>query len=173
MRIYTKTGDAGDTTLFGGTKIRKSDLRVEAYGAIDEANAAIGVAAAAMDDTPVRSLLRECQQRLFVVGGELASDAKGLAMLPKTVTAEDVRFLEDAIDRHAAPLPANMAFVVPGQSRESAALHVARTVTRRAERLIVRLGDRETVNPEVLVFINRLSDLLFILGRYVDEVGKG
>lgn len=171
-RIYTKTGDQGDTTLFGGAKIRKSDPRVAAYGTVDEANAAIGMAAVSMEGGGIERLLRGCQKMLFVVGGELASDAAGLAKLARTVTEQDVRELENAIDDYAAQLPESFSFVMPGQSRQSAALHVARTVARRAERLIVELMDAQEVNPAILVYMNRLSDLLFVLSRFVDEVKR-
>lgn len=169
MKIYTKTGDDGTTGLYGGSRLSKASLRVAAYGDVDEANAAIGMAAALLGNAGMVGLLRGCQEKLFVIGGELASDEEGLKKLAATMADSDVAALEEAIDSHMALLPERFAFVLPGQSRRSAALHVARTVTRRAERTIVALSEQEEINPAIAKYMNRLSDLLFALSRVVDE----
>ena len=169
-KIYTKVGDRGNTTLFGGSTIRKADHRVEAYGAVDEANSMIGLAAVFAGNQVIADLLRLCQKKLFIVGAELASDERGKRSLSEHISKEDVQLLEQSIDAFCQALPQNLKFIVPGRSRASAYLHVARTTVRRAERNIVAIMAPAHVNPNIIVFMNRLSDLLFVLSRTVDEV---
>jgi cob(I)alamin adenosyltransferase len=166
MKIYTKTGDAGTTGLFGGARLSKSHGRVHAYGEVDELNAVLGVARAAVQDAATAALLEHIQSELFDVGAELATtpERADKGSLPR-VTGEEVQRLEHAIDEREAVLPPLANFVLPGGSAAAAHLHVARTVCRRAERAVVNLAQGEAVRSEVLVYLNRLSDLLFVLAR--------
>lgn len=182
-RIYTKTGDTGSTGLGDGSRVRKDDRRVEAYGTVDEANASIGVAVAvaagAKSGTLAESigrLLQSIQHDLFDLGADLCcpqqADEKPGSKL--RVTANQTDRLERAIDEHNEPLKPLNSFVLPGGSPLAAALHVARTVTRRAERLVVTLAaeDPKHVNPEAIRYLNRLSDLLFVLARVANGQGE-
>lgn len=173
-KIYTRTGDSGETGLFGGGRVPKDHLRVEAYGHVDELNAAIGLALALEPRAASRELLEAVQRDLFTIGAELATPdpaklAKALNGPP--VGPEQVTVLEHAIDRHEAQLPPLKQFILPGGAPKAAALHVARTVCRRAERAVIRLqrqdqvGDRSSAVP----YLNRLSDLLFVLARTVNH----
>jgi cob(I)alamin adenosyltransferase len=166
-RIYTKTGDGGETGLFGGGRVPKDDLRVRAYGTIDELNAVLGVARAAGPPQEIEGVLERLQHQLFDLGAELATPdlASPAAAHVARVTPERVAALEQDIDRFEARLPPLRQFVLPGGTPVAAALHHARTVARRAEREIVRLAGREPINPELLKYANRLSDLLFVLAR--------
>lgn len=159
MRIYTRSGDAGETGLFGGQRVRKDHLRVEAGGAVDEVNAHLGLCRARCD-AATAELLRRLQGELLLVGADLA--APGGA---RRVTAGHVADLEAAIDACAAELPELRHFILPAGGEAVASLHVARTVARRAERRCVSLAAEEPVSPEVLRYMNRLSDLLFMLAR--------
>jgi cob(I)alamin adenosyltransferase len=166
MKIYTRTGDQGETGLFGGKRVAKDDARVEAYGSVDETNAAIGLALAHCRAEGVRRVLTELQSDLFTLGAELASvpgtEAKlGIALL----TEADVARLEQAIDAAEAGLPPLKNFILPGGPPDVAALHLARTVARRAERRVLTLSQREPLRSSVLVYLNRLADLLFVLAR--------
>jgi len=169
-KIYTKGGDKGSTSLYGGTRIKKSSARVAAYGAVDEANAAIGVAAAYIGSAELEELLRLCQRKLFLIGADLASDDRGRGRLKERIAERDAVLLETAIDAFSEKLPPNTQFIVPGRSVRSACLHVARTAVRRAERCIVGVREEARVTAEILIFMNRLSDLLFIMSRVVDEL---
>jgi cob(I)alamin adenosyltransferase len=166
MKIYTKTGDAGDTRLAFGVKVRKSDARVESYGIVDELNAAIGVARATGLSAEADELCMAIQSVLFVVGAELACPPEQTDRL-KTVPVgpSDIQTLEASIDRFSAQLPALAQFILPGGAPSAAALHFARTVCRRAERQVVALGDQSPVSGAILVYLNRLGDLLFVLAR--------
>lgn len=166
MKIYTRTGDKGDTGLFGGARVPKDDVRVEAYGTVDETNAALGMARSHSSSPYVQRVLDELQADLFTLGAELASvpgtEAKlGIALLGDA----DVERLERAIDDAEAPLPPLKNFILPGGPPEVAALHFARTVARRAERRVLTLARVETVRGAALVYLNRLADLLFVLAR--------
>ena len=167
MRIYTKTGDAGETGLFGGGRVPKSDARVAAYGEVDELNALLGVTLAVVGDPDIAELLRVVQPDLFVLGAHLATPATtrgkrpALPPLPEDRVAE----FERRIDAAESELPALDAFVMPGGSPGGAALHHARTVCRRAERAVVGLAAGQSVDPAIIVYLNRLSDLLFMLAR--------
>jgi cob(I)alamin adenosyltransferase len=170
VKIYTKTGDAGDTGLFGGPRVRKSDPRVEAYGDVDELNAAIGVARAAVEDPDLDAELSRIQAELFCVGAELATphDARARSVIPQVDAAWTAR-LEAAIDAWEKELPPLTRFVLPGGTRTAAALHVARTVCRRAERRAVALAAEAEVDARVLAYLNRLSDLLFVAARVANR----
>lgn len=167
-RIYTKTGDAGDTALFGGRRVPKNDPRVCAYGSVDELNAVLGVARAAEPPESIAPVIEKLQHYLFDLGSELATPpgaATAASAHASHVTAAWVEALERDIDRFEDALPPLRAFILPGGTPAAAALHHARTVARRAERDIVALTSSEPVNPELLKFINRVSDLLFVLAR--------
>jgi cob(I)alamin adenosyltransferase len=167
VKLYTRRGDAGETDLFGGERVPKDHLRVEAYGAVDELNAALGVAAAATGHADVRALLAVLQSRLFDLGAHLAApdpERRAKSALPGP-REEHVGELERQIDAFEAELPPLRRFVLPGGTPACAAFHLARTVCRRAERRAVALGRGEAVEPLVIRFLNRLSDLLFVLAR--------
>jgi cob(I)alamin adenosyltransferase len=174
MKIYTKTGDTGDTGLFGGGRVPKSHPRVEAYGDVDELNATIGVARAtgSPPDPQIDALLVRVQQDLFAIGALLATpDRERMRMhLDKAkIDQERVAELERAIDAADAELEPLRAFILPGGSPKAAALHVARTVCRRAERRIVDIADEMEIPPLVIVYLNRLSDVLFTLARLANK----
>ncbi|HEY2164581.1 MAG TPA: cob(I)yrinic acid a,c-diamide adenosyltransferase [Gemmatimonadaceae bacterium] len=174
MKIYTKTGDAGDTGLFGGGRVPKSHPRVEAYGDVDELNATIGVARAtgSLPDPQIDALLVRVQQDLFAIGALLATpDRERMRMhLDKArIDQERVSELERAIDAADTELEPLRAFILPGGSPKGAALHVARTVCRRAERRIVDIADEMEIPPLFIVYLNRLSDVLFTLARLANK----
>jgi cob(I)alamin adenosyltransferase len=173
MRIYTKTGDDGTTGLLYGGRISKSDLAAEAYGTVDEAVAALGVARAAAVDPEVRRIILGVQRDLFVVGADLATNPSERGKLKpeiSLVTEGMVESLEPLIDRLVEAHPLPNEFVVPGANPVSAALDVARATVRRAERRAVALRESGTeVNPEAIRYLNRLSDLLFVVARWQAE----
>ncbi|HRA04113.1 MAG TPA: cob(I)yrinic acid a,c-diamide adenosyltransferase [Arachnia sp.] len=166
--VYTRTGDKGDTGLFGGSRVAKQSLRVEAYGTVDEANAALGEAKAGLDDGPWRARLHHVQQRLFVLAAELASDAEGVAALADTIAQPDIDDLERLIDDCLAITGPQRAFVVPGRDPRSATFHHARTVARRAERRTLTLAESEPVRPELIKYLNRLSDAVYAVARLTE-----
>lgn len=168
MKIYTRKGDEGRTSLFGGGRVPKSSPRVDAYGEVDELNAVIGWAVSVNEDPTIRERLGSIQPDLFAIGSYLATPPPPpghrrpkLPALPR----ERIAVFERWIDEAMAEAPPLRAFILPGGSPGSAALHVARTVCRRAERRVVELAESEPVEPEILVYLNRLSDLLFALAR--------
>ena len=167
MKIYTKTGDRGETSLLGGARVRKDHVRVAACGDVDETNAALGsvrtLAAARLD-----ALLSSIQRDLFAIGAQLADPTQRVAgkLAKAAVTAASVRRLERRIDACQTRLPPLRAFVLPGGSPAAALLHQARAVCRRAERSVVTLARGADVDPRILVYLNRLSDLLFVLARF-------
>ncbi len=167
-RIYTRTGDSGETGLIGGHRVPKDHPRVEAYGAVDELNAHLGTVRAQMDEVQLDALLSRIQHRLFDLGAELATPGgvtKGLSAINDT----DVADLERAIDMHQATLTPLREFILPGGAPVASTLHVARTVCRRAERRLVALARDEPVRGELLRYLNRLSDLLFVLARVANQ----
>jgi cob(I)alamin adenosyltransferase len=172
-KIYTKTGDTGETALFGGERVRKCDLRVEAIGSIDETNASVGVVRAellrgAVAPDGMDSLLARIQHSLFDSGAELA--ARTVEARPPCITDADITSLEREIDRYDAMVEPLRVFILPGGTAAAAQLHVARCVCRRAERRLVELMAGEQVRSELLRYLNRLSDLLFVLARVVNKV---
>jgi cob(I)alamin adenosyltransferase len=169
VKIYTRVGDTGDTALFDGTKVRKSDPRVDAYGHVDELNATLGLARASCADAAIVERLERLQRDLFALGSRLADPNARIAgrVTKAALGPDDVARLEAWIDEADAELPPLRRFILPGGSPAGATLHVARTICRRAERHIVQLGDAE-LEPVVLAYVNRLSDLLFVLARLVN-----
>lgn len=167
MKIYTKTGDLGETSLLGGARVPKDHLRVVAYGDVDETNAALG-AVRALAEPPLERLLFSIQRDLFAIGAQLADPTHKVASkrAKAAVNASHVRRLERAIDAREESLPALRSFVMPGGTPAAALLHQARTVCRRAERSVVTLAREADVDPRIIVYLNRLSDLLFVLARF-------
>ncbi|HUD72552.1 MAG TPA: cob(I)yrinic acid a,c-diamide adenosyltransferase [Dongiaceae bacterium] len=176
-RIYTKTGDRGTTALGSGRRVRKDHPRIEATGDVDELNAAIGVVVAEAVATDVAAILRRIQNDLFDLGADLTVPESGArprrGRPPLRVTPDQVTHLEKAIDLFNGRLAPLNSFVLPGGTRIAATLHHARTVCRRAERRLVSLARRESVNQQALIYLNRLSDLLFVLGRHANDDGAG
>ena len=172
-RVYTKTGDAGETSLVGGDRISKSSLRIECYGTVDELNAVIGVARCVLlDGQPASELcaiLARIQNELFNLGAELATPDPARRDSGPKVEGRHVEALEREIDRLNESLPDLTSFILPGGGVESAQLHHARTVCRRAERLAVQLSQQEEIGDHVVVYLNRLSDALFVFGRIVAQ----
>jgi cob(I)alamin adenosyltransferase len=170
VKIYTKTGDAGETSLFDRTRVSKADSRVDAYGEVDELNACLGAARAAGIDAGTAASIEGIQKQLFALGARLADPSSKIAgrVTKAAVTDADVELLERTIDRLEAELPPLRRFILPGGSPGGALLHVARTVCRRAERRVVALGANE-VEPILVVYLNRLSDLLFVMARAVNH----
>jgi cob(I)alamin adenosyltransferase len=170
MKIYTKTGDAGQTGLFGGPRVAKDDLRIEAYGTVDELNAAIGTVRAATPPAKIDEALRRVQHELFVVGAQLATpepEKKGVPM----ISAAHVAAAEQDIDRLEERLPPLQEFILPGGTAVAAQIHLARGICRRAERRVVSFAHSspESVTPELLAYLNRLGDLLFVLARAANQ----
>jgi cob(I)alamin adenosyltransferase len=167
VKVYTRRGDGGQTDLFGGGRVAKDALRVEAYGAVDELNASLGVAAAATAERDLRELLARIQSLLFALGGALATPDAGhraKSGIPQPTPA-DTDELERRIDAFEAELVPLTRFVLPGGTPAAAALHVARTVCRRAERRCVQLAREEAIDATCIALLNRLSDLLFVMAR--------
>jgi cob(I)alamin adenosyltransferase len=168
FRIYTRTGDKGQTSLIGGTRVSKSSLRIEAYGTIDELNAYVGWAGDYQRDAEVVRLIRDIQDRLFTMGSSLATDpGKEVKMKLPELAEADIRELEKAIDAIDEQVPPLRSFILPGGDPAVSVSHVARCICRRAERLCVALTEQgEPVGPLVIPYLNRLSDYLFMLARY-------
>ena len=163
MKIYTKTGDKGKTSLYDGSRVDKDDLRVESYGTLDELNSYIGLCTNYAKDED-KEILRNIQIKLFAVSAELATREEGKYKTP--ITDDDVEYLEKIIDSYIEKIDKMDAFIVPGTSLISANLHIARTICRKAERRIISLSKIENVNPALLKYINRLSDLIYAIARY-------
>ena len=168
QKIYTKTGDTGQTSLIGGTKVPKSHIRINAYGTIDELNAFIGLLGDQLADIYIREMLREIQDRLFTIGSSLACDPhKEIALRIPDLRESDIVLLEKEIDTMIEKLPEMKSFILPGGHVTVSSAHVCRTVCRRAERLIVELNGVEHLEqPLIIKYLNRLSDYLFVLARY-------
>jgi cob(I)alamin adenosyltransferase len=171
MKIYTRTGDAGTTGLIDGSRVSKDDLRVSAYGDVDELNAVIGVIKAHSGDAPLNALLHQVQRDLFALGAQLADPEAtvGTRKAKASFPPSEVEKLERAIDEREAALPALTAFVLPGGSPVGSFLHLARTVCRRAERTVIALSHQREIEPIFIVYLNRLSDLLFVLARHANQ----
>jgi cob(I)alamin adenosyltransferase len=186
LKIYTKTGDTGETSLFDNTRVSKADPRVDAYGEVDEVNACLGAAIAAMGGNPaqaglhnppegglyIQAVLQTIQKDLFAVGARLADPSSRIAdrVTKAAITTQQIELLEATIDRLEEELPPLRRFILPGGSSAGALLHLARTVCRRAERRVIGLGP-DAVEAGVIIYLNRLSDLLFVMARAVNHRG--
>ena len=169
-KIYTRTGDKGSTLLGNGKRVDKNSLRVDAYGSVDEANASIGLSIL-RTNTKIKKILRIVQNDLFDLGADLCiPDKKNIKKLK--ITNDRVDFLEKEIDGFNKELASLNSFILPGGSESSTYLHIARTITRRAERKVVALSKKEKINSVTIIYLNRLSDLLFVLARYTNSKGK-
>jgi cob(I)alamin adenosyltransferase len=168
MKIYTKTGDRGETSLFAGGRVRKDNIRVEVYGTVDELNSVLGVVRSYSLPEQAQTWLEAVQNVLFVIGADLATPMDSSPKWLVRLDDQPVLALENAIDQMDEELPRMTAFILPGGVTAAATLHVARTVCRRAERVCVALSAEETINANVLVYLNRLSDFLFMLARWVN-----
>ena len=171
MKIYTRSGDAGETGLYGGQRVGKDDLRVETYGTVDELNACLGVVLALPVPTEARAMLLRVQGELFVLGADLATPQERGETVPRTHAALTAQ-LEAEIDRMEADLPPLQRFILPGGSPAGSALHLARTLCRRAERRLVSLMRLAPINPEAETYLNRLSDYLFVMARWVNHAAQ-
>lgn len=165
MKVYTKTGDKGETSLIGGTRVKKSHLRIETYGTVDELNSYIGLVRDQGVNASRKDLLKEIQDRLFTIGSSLASDPEKSKMKIPDLHAEDVTLLENEIDKMNDELPPLRVFVLPGGHQSVSFCHLARCVCRRAERLTIGLQEESFVADLVIQYLNRLSDYLFVLSR--------
>ncbi len=168
MKIYTKTGDTGETSLYGGQRVLKNALRVETYGTVDECNAALGLSLTFPIDPEASAIVTRIQGELFELGADLATPVVRGEIVPRMQPEETAR-LEAEIDKMEADLPPLRRFILPGGSSTGAALHLARTLCRRAERHLVSLEQQEEINLEALRYLNRLSDHLFVLARWVNH----
>lgn len=172
MKIYTRGGDQGQTSLFDGTRVSKSDRRVAVYGTIDELNAFLSLARVAVKSAEVREVLERVQNELFTCGADFATPLTSHRPT-KRLTSKHVLRLEADSDRYFGEVGNPSGFVLPGESEAGARLHMARTVCRRAERLAVRLSDHTALNPEAIRYLNRLSSLLYALAVWCDKIGHG
>lgn len=176
MKIYTKTGDKGETSLYGGTRVSKAAARVESYGTLDELNAFIGLAKAEISDEKVLNQLQKIQFDLFTVGSEAATPtdklllANGKSRLDVMISEKEITELELWMDDFNAELEPLKFFILPSGGKAAATIHVCRTICRRAERSMVFLNETEVVRPELIKYLNRLSDYLFILARYISKI---
>ena len=164
--IYTRTGDKGTTALFGGSRVEKDSLKVEAYGTIDELISNIGAASSFIKDEELKAELADIQKKLFVLGAELASDEKGIKHLKEQIEQKDI---DKIIDKYMGKAGAFKGFVTPGKNTQSAMLHVARTVARRAERVIITLSKEDNIREDIKKYVNRLSDALYAMARFEEE----
>lgn len=172
MNIYTKTGDRGDTSLFGGQRVPKDALRIEAYGTVDELNSVLGIVRADNADTEIDEILAGVQDQLFDLGADLATPRSADKKPIKRIETRDAQQLEKVIDELEPTLKPLRSFILPGGSPVAARLHFARTVCRRAERAVVRLSRNEDIGESVMSYLNRLSDMLFVLARYANQKSK-
>ena len=167
MKVYTKTGDSGTTALFGGTRVPKDHARIESYGTVDELNSYIGLIRDQDIDKQSISILLEIQDRLFTIGSHLASDPEKSRMKLPEINPEDIEVLEKEIDRMTSLLPELKSFILPGGNTTVSFTHIARCVCRRCERLVTHLNEETPVNEKIVVYLNRLSDYLFTLSRFL------
>ena len=176
MKIYTKTGDKGETALYGGTRVSKASARVDSYGNIDELNSFIGLAKSGINDGKVLGQLKKIQFDLFTVGSEAATPTdklmltNGKSRLSLMISETEIEELEHWMDDFESELQPLQYFILPGGGKSATTLHVCRTVCRRAERSLVFLNETEEVRPELIKYLNRLSDYLFVLARYVSKI---
>ena len=168
MKIYTKTGDKGETSLFGGQRVWKDDLRINAYGTVDELNSVLGVAICEVSNEEQKEVLKSIQNDLFTLGSDLATplEKENKNFVIPRVDEKFIVRLEKLIDKYEKQLPELKNFILPGGSKSAAFLHAARTVCRRAEREVTALSKQVDIGNQILIYLNRLSDLLFVLSRY-------
>jgi len=169
FKVYTKTGDKGETSLIGGTRVPKHHIRIESYGTVDELNSYIGLIRDQKIDEQSKTVLIEIQDRLFTIGSSLASDPEKSKMKIPDLKEEDIVFLEKEIDKMDESLPEMKSFVLPGGHTTVSFCHIARCVCRRAERLTIQLSENDYVNELVIKYLNRLSDYLFVLSRKLSQ----
>lgn len=171
MKIYTKTGDKGETGLFGGERVSKHSTRLDAYGTVDELNSFLGLAILEVDNQEIKSIIKEIQQKLFVVGSDLATPQTEKNQKLKITRTPDeyIDETEKLIDKFESQLDELKNFILPGGSKGSALLHICRTIARRAEREIVALKNTEEIGNNIVIFLNRLSDLFFVLSRFENK----
>lgn len=171
MKIYTKTGDKGETGLFGGERVSKHSTRLDAYGTVDELNSFLGLAILEVNNQEIKSIIKEIQQKLFVVGSDLATpQTEKNEKLKITRTPDEyIDETEKLIDKFESQLDELKNFILPGGSKGSALLHICRTIARRAEREIVALKNTEEIGNNIVIFLNRLSDLFFVLSRFENK----
>lgn len=169
FKVYTKTGDKGETSLIGGTRVPKHHIRIESYGTVDELNSYIGLIRDQNIDEQSKTVLIEIQDRLFTIGSSLASDPEKSKMKIPDLKEEDITFLEKEIDKMDESLPEMKSFVLPGGHTTVSFCHIARCVCRRAERLTIQLSENDYVNELVIKYLNRLSDYLFVLSRKLSQ----
>ncbi|HMU42285.1 MAG TPA: cob(I)yrinic acid a,c-diamide adenosyltransferase [Ignavibacteriaceae bacterium] len=171
MKIYTKTGDNGETSLFGGERVGKNNIRIKAYGSLDELNSFIGLTLAKVKNEKIQEVLFNLQNKLFIVGSDLAtpSSEKNKKLNIQRTSPEYITEVENWIDEFSSNLDDLKNFILPGGSEGAALLHICRTIARRAEREIVELKRTEQINENVIIFTNRISDLFFVLSRYENK----
>lgn len=174
VRLYTKTGDKGETSLFGGKRIKKDDRRIEVYGTIDELNAALGAANSFIKTKKSKQIVSTIQNELFNIGAELANpqkisrDTKDLFVLNESKVIE----LENIIDQYDKNLPPLKSFIIPGGTSGASLIHLSRSIVRRAERTLITLSKKDRINPNILAYLNRLSDLLFVMARHLNHEAR-
>lgn len=172
MKIYTRTGDKGLTSLFGGKRVSKNDLRIKAYGTVDELNSLLGIVLTEKLHTRTQEILSHIQQILFVVGGELATPNDVKSSASQNLSIEEIELLEKWIDELDVQLSPLKNFILPGGSKAAAQLHFTRTVCRRAERNIIEIEESENISEKIVIYVNRLSDLLFIIARFENHISS-
>ena len=172
MKIYTKTGDKGQTGLLGGVRVSKNDLRIEAYGTVDELNSFIGLALTEAKDNEVKKLLKKIQNTLFVLGSDLSTpdNEKNKSHKVFRISKTNYEEIEKEIDKFDGGLDELRNFILPGGSKSAALLHICRTICRRAERHVVVLNNIVNLNSDIIILLNRLSDLFFVLARYENKI---
>ena len=172
MKIYTKGGDKGETGLYGGERVSKDSLRIETYGTVDELNSFVGLTLSEVSDSEIKKLLKQIQNTLFVLGSDLSTpdNEKNKAHQIPRITRSNYEEIEREIDKFDARLDELRNFILPGGSKGAALLHICRTVCRRAERRVVSLKNKVNLNPDIIILLNRLSDLFFVLARYENKI---
>jgi cob(I)alamin adenosyltransferase len=172
MKIYTKGGDKGETGLYGGERVSKDSLRIETYGTVDELNSFIGLTLGEVSDSQIKKLLKQIQNTLFILGSDLSTpdNEKNKAHQIPRITKSNYEEIEREIDKFDARLNELRNFILPGGSKGAALLHICRTVCRRAERRVVSLKNKVNLNPDIIILLNRLSDLFFVLARYENKI---